>query len=87
MDRDTIKNKVFETVSKQLGVGIDSIEEKSNFSDDLNADSLDTVEVVMQLEDDFKIEIPDEVAQGMQTMKDTIDYVEDQIKKQENEAS
>ena len=83
-NRDIIKNKVFETVAQKLGIVIDSIEEKSSFTEDLNADSLDTVELVMQLEDDFKIEIPDEAAQSMRTMKDTIDYVEDQIKKQEN---
>ena len=81
MNRDTIKTKVFEIVSSELKADINSIKEESSFTDDLKADSLDVVEVIMKLEDDFGIEIPDEVAQGMQTMKDTIDYVEDQVKK------
>lgn len=81
MNREKIKDKVFEIVSSELKADINSIKEESSFADDLKADSLDVVEVIMKLEDDFGIEIPDEIAQGMQTMKDTIDYVEDQVKK------
>lgn len=84
MNRDNIKDKVFEIVSSELKADISSIKEESSFVEDLKADSLDVVEVIMKLEDDFGIEIPDETAQGMQTMKDTIDYVEDQLKKKDN---
>lgn len=62
-------------VSDQLGVSADEIKADSNIADDLGADSLDVVELVMQLEDEFDIEVPDEDAQAIQTVGDVERYV------------
>ena len=70
-----IETKVIEIVSKQLGVAKDKISKTSSFVNDLGADSLDTVELVMALEEEFETEIPDEDAEKIATVKDAIDYV------------
>ena len=59
-----------------LGVDEDNITPNSNFIDDLGADSLDTVELIMAFEEEFNIEIPDEEAEKIQTVGDAIDYIE-----------
>lgn len=67
---------VREIVVEQLNVDADSVKEESKFADDLGADSLDVVELVMALEEKFDIEIPDEDAEKIATVKDAMDYIE-----------
>ena len=69
---DNIKSIVVE----QLGVDEDQVTEDASFIDDLGADSLDTVELIMAFEEEFDIEIPDEDAQKIKTVKDVMDYIE-----------
>ncbi|MDD3725680.1 MAG: acyl carrier protein [Candidatus Ratteibacteria bacterium] len=76
MDRNEIFVKVQEIVSEKLGVSTSEITEGASFIDDLGADSLDTVELVMDLEDKFGIDIPDEDAEKIRTVKDAVDYIE-----------
>jgi acyl carrier protein len=69
-----IEQRVKKIVAEQLGVAEDEIKLESSFVDDLGADSLDTVELVMALEDEFEIEIPDEQAEKITTVKQAVDY-------------
>ena len=69
---DKIKNIVVE----QLMVDADQVTEDASFVDDLGADSVDTVELIMAFEEEFDIEIPDEDAQKIKTVKDIMDYIE-----------
>ena len=62
-------------VADQLGIGVDEINNESSFIDDLGADSLDTVELVMALEEEFDIEISDEEAENISTVQTAIDYI------------
>ena len=77
--------KLFEqiklVVSEQLGIKTEEIKEESSFKDDLGADSLDLVELVMTLEEKFSIEIPDEDAEKLQKISDVIKYIEKKLKK------
>ncbi|HWQ13531.1 MAG TPA: acyl carrier protein [Roseiflexaceae bacterium] len=63
-------------VAEQLGVDESKIVPEARFSDDLNADSLDLVEMIMSLEEEFGVEIPDEDAEKILTVKDALDYIE-----------
>ena len=67
--------KIKDMIVDQLGVDESTITEDSSFIDDLNADSLDMVELVMAMEQEFDIEIPDDVAEKVTTVKDAIDYI------------
>ncbi len=69
-------DKVIEVVIDKLGVEEDKIVPDASFVDDLGADSLDTVELIMQLEEEFGIEIPDEDAENITTVKKAVDYIE-----------
>lgn len=69
-------DKVKEIISEQLDVNEDEIQIESSFQDDLGADSLDVVELVMALEEEFGIEISDEDAENIKTVKDAVDYIE-----------
>lgn len=69
-------DKVKEVIIDKLGVEEDKIVPDASFIDDLGADSLDTVELIMQLEEEFGIEIPDEDAEKMTTVKSVVDYIE-----------
>ena len=71
-----ILEKVKKLISEQLDVDENEIELESSFQDDLEADSLDVVELVMAIEDEFDIEIPDEEAEKLQTVKDAVDYIQ-----------
>ena len=71
----SIEERVKKIVAEQLGSGEDEITNESSFIDDLGADSLDTVELVMALEEEFDIEIPDEDAEKIATVQAAIDYV------------
>ena len=69
-------DKVKEVVIDKLGVEDDKIVSKASFVDDLGADSLDTVELIMQLEEEFGIEIPDEDAESITTVQAAVDYID-----------
>jgi acyl carrier protein len=71
----TIEERVKKIVAEQLGVKLDEVTNEASFVDDLGADSLDTVELVMALEEEFETEIPDEEAEKISTVQTAIDYV------------
>lgn len=71
----SIEERVKKIVAEQLGVNEDEIQTSSSFVDDLGADSLDTVELVMALEEEFETEIPDEEAEKITTVQEAINYV------------
>jgi len=71
-----VKQKVIDIVIEHLGVEADKVTESASFVDDLGADSLDTVELVMAFEEAFGVEIPDDAAEKITTVKDAINYVE-----------
>jgi acyl carrier protein len=73
-------DKVKQIIAEQLGVEEDEVTPSSSFVDDLGADSLDTVELVMALEENFDLEIPDEAAEKIRTVQDAIDYIEKHAK-------
>ncbi|MBA36809.1 MAG: acyl carrier protein [Pelagibacterales bacterium] len=73
-----ISERVIAIVMEHLGVEKDKITENSSFIDDLGADSLDTVELVMAFEEEFSIEIPDDAAETITTVKDAIGFIESQ---------
>ncbi|HPD47743.1 MAG TPA: acyl carrier protein [Anaerohalosphaeraceae bacterium] len=77
-----IEAKVIEIVSEQMGVDKSEITRDTSFINDLNADSLDTVELVMEFEDEFDMSIPDEEAEKIQTVGAAIDYIVEVIKSQ-----
>ena len=72
---ENIEQRVKKIVAEQLGVNESEIKIDSSFVDDLGADSLDTVELVMALEEEFECEIPDEEAEKIQTVGQAIDYI------------
>ena len=74
-DIQAIEAKVVEIVSEQMGVDKGEISRETHFINDLNADSLDTVELVMEFEDEFDMSIPDEEAEKIQTIGAAIDYI------------
>jgi len=71
-----VADRVKEIVVEQLGVSLEQVTETASFIDDLRADSLDTVELVMALEEEFDLEIPDEEAEKIKTVGDAIKYIE-----------
>ena len=73
---EDISSKVKKIVADHLGIDESKVTEESSFIDDLGADSLDTVELVMAFEEKFGIEIPDDAAETIQTVKDAIDFIE-----------
>lgn len=77
----SIEEQVKSIVAEQLGVKEDEVTNDASFVDDLGADSLDTVELVMELEDEFETSIPDEDAVKIQTVGQAIDYIKDQAEK------
>ena len=78
-----IKEKVKEIIVNQLGVNADEVTEEASFIDDLGADSLDTVELVMAFEEEFNQEIPDEEAEKLKTVGDAVKYIEEKLQKGE----
>lgn len=85
MDVNAVEAKVIEIVSEQMGVDKAEITRETSFINDLNADSLDTVELVMEFEDEFDMSIPDEEAEKIQTVGAAIDYIMEVIKKKASE--
>ncbi len=76
---ENIEARVKKIVAEQLGVNESEIKNESSFVDDLGADSLDTVELVMALEEEFECEIPDEEAEKIATVQQAIDYVKSHL--------
>lgn len=76
-----VEEKVKKIIAEQLGVDEGEVTPEASFVDDLGADSLDTVELVMAFEEEFEIEIPDEDAEKMVTVQNVIDYIKEKIYK------
>ena len=76
MAADNVERKVREIVAEQLGISEDEITRDSSFLNDLGADSLDIVELLMALEEEFSVEIPDEDAEKMATVGDVVEYID-----------
>ena len=74
-DSMSVEERVQKIVCEQLGVSQEEVKSEASFIDDLGADSLDTVELVMAFEEEFEIEIPDEEAEGIATVKIAVDYI------------
>ncbi|HEX4144715.1 MAG TPA: acyl carrier protein [Pirellulales bacterium] len=72
----SVKERVIDIVAEQLGVDKDKITPETSFVNDLGADSLDTVELVMELEEEFDINIPDDAAEKIQTVGQAVEYIE-----------
>ncbi len=83
VDPATVESKVIEIVSNQMGVDKAEISRETSFINDLNADSLDTVEMVMEFEDAFELNIPDEEAEKIQTVGQAIDFIAEHLSKQQ----
>jgi acyl carrier protein len=81
MAEKSIEERVKAIIVEQLGVNADQVTSDAKFIEDLGADSLDTVELVMALEEEFGNEIPDEEAEKLQSVGDVVKYVEDQQRK------
>lgn len=77
MNAEEVFDKVKEIIVEQLGVAEDAVTQESSFIDDLGADSLDIVELIMALEEEFDIEIPDSDAEKVVTVGDVVDYIKD----------
>ena len=75
-----IQEKVSQIVSEQMGIDKSELTRETSFVDDLNADSLDTVELVMEFEDEFEMSIPDEEAEKIRTIGQAIDYITEHSK-------
>jgi acyl carrier protein len=76
---ENIEERVINIVCEQLGTSREKINPQTSFINDLGADSLDTVELVMEFEDEFEINIPDEDAEKIQTVGDAIKYIGDKL--------
>lgn len=76
----SVEDRVIEIVSEQMGVAKDQIKRETSFVTDLGADSLDTVELVMEFEEEFDITIPDEEAEKIQSVGQAIDYITEHSK-------
>ena len=79
MSSEEIFDKIKEIIVEQLGVAENSVTEEASFIDDLGADSLDIVELIMALEEEFDIEIPDSDAEKIVTVGDVVEYLKDNI--------
>lgn len=77
---DTIADRVKAAISEKLGIDIAKVTEEARFIDDFGADSLDTVDLVMALEDEFGVEINNKDSQNIQSVKDAIDFIEQHAK-------
>ena len=77
---DNLEQRVIKIVAEQLGVNESEVKAESSFVDDLGADSLDTVELVMALEEQFECEIPDEDAEKITTVQQAVDYIKNNAK-------
>ena len=85
VDIKAIEGKVISIISEQMGTDKSEISRETSFVNDLNADSLDTVELVMEFEDEFDMSIPDEEAEKIQTVGAAIDYVAKVVREKKSE--
>ncbi len=81
MSEKSIAEKVKDIIVEQLGVNPEQVTDKASFIEDLGADSLDTVELVMAFEEEFNVEVPDEDAEKLQNVGDVVKYIEDKQNK------
>ncbi len=79
MSSEDVFDKVKEIIVEQLGVAENAVTQEASFIDDLGADSLDIVELIMALEEEFDIEIPDADAEKVVTVGDVVDYIKDNV--------
>ena len=79
VETSVLETRVTDLIVEQLGVSKDEAEMKASFIDDLGADSLDIVELVMSLEEEFDVEIPDEDAEKIQTIGDAVSYLKERL--------
>ncbi len=79
MSSDEVFDKVKEIIVEQLGVAENNVTEEASFIDDLGADSLDIVELIMAIEEEFNMEIPDEDAEKVVTVGDVVDYIKENV--------
>ncbi len=79
MSTEEVFERVKKVIIEQLGVSENAVTSEASFLDDLSADSLDIVELVMALEEEFDIEIPDEDAEKVTTVGDVVDYIKDNV--------
>lgn len=79
MSEQSVEERVINIVCEQLGTSRDKITAETSFINDLGADSLDTVELVMEFEDEFGINIPDEDAEKIQTVGDAVSYIKEKM--------
>lgn len=75
MTVDEVRTKVYDIIVSKMGVAREQIKDESKFTDDLGADSLDTVELVMEFENQFQIQIPDEDAEKISTVVNAVNYI------------
>ena len=75
MDEKELAEKVMDMIAEELGVERDEVKPEATFIEDLGADSLDVVELIMKMEEEFGISIPDEDAEKIKTVQDAIDYI------------
>ena len=80
MDSAAIKDKVIEIICQKLEVSKEKVNPETKYAEDLGADSLDTAELVMEFEDEFDINIPDEVEGKIKTVGETVKFIEEQLK-------
>ena len=83
----SVEERVIDIVAEQLGVSKDQITRETSFVNDLGADSLDTVELVMELEEEFDINIPDDAAEKIQTVGQAIEHIERTVQSSETSSS
>ena len=83
-NREKIRAEVVEIISNRLGVGKEQITDQTTFQEELGADSLDVVELVMELETEFEITIPDEEAERIRTVGEAIEYIEKEVASRRN---
>lgn len=79
----SVRDRVIEIICEQMGQSKDKVTEETSFINDLGADSLDTVELVMELEDEFDLSIPDDAAEKIKTVGDAISYIDEHAKKKD----
>ena len=75
----TNEKRLIEIIAQQLGIDANNVTPDASFMEDLGADSLDTVELVMALEEEFDLEIPDSDAEKIQTVQDALDYLDEHV--------
>jgi acyl carrier protein len=81
VDKEKIQERVIQIVCDNLGVNKEQVTRSTSFTEDVGADSLDIVELVMELEEEFEITIPDEEAEKIKTVGEAIDYIEKELGK------